>query len=94
MANLASVNLTVRGRVQGVSFRYFAQKQAYLLGLRGWVRNLSEGDAVQIVAEGEKEDLHKLVELLKIGPPGARVEKSNESWGEYSGAYSGFQIKF
>jgi len=64
------------------------------MGIRGWVRNLPEGDAVQIVAEGEKQDLLKLVELLKRGPPGALVEKSDESWGEYSGAYSGFQIKF
>jgi acylphosphatase len=94
MANLTALNMTIRGRVQGVSFRYFAKSRAISLGLSGWVRNMPEGNAVQVVAEGEKEALTKLAEALKTGPQGARVDETTEIWGEYSGAYTGFRIEF
>ncbi len=62
----------VKGRVQGVFFRASTRDQAQRLGLRGYVRNLPGGD-VEVVAWGEREDLHKLAAWLWKGPPSARV---------------------
>jgi acylphosphatase len=63
----------VRGRVQGVGFRFFAERAARELGISGWVRNLSDG-SVESVAEGEEEDVRRYVERLRAGPRAGRVE--------------------
>ena len=63
----------VKGRVQGVGFRWFVQREAAELGLRGWVRNTDEGD-VEIVAAGEGEDLTELRRALRKGSRGSRVD--------------------
>ena len=93
MSNLVSVRIVVYGRVQGVFFRAFASRQAKELGLTGYVRNLP-GGAVEAQAEGERKQLEKLVEYLKVGPPTAEVERVETEWSEYSGHYSGFVIKY
>jgi len=94
MADLASVQATVYGRVQGVFFRSFVSRQATRLGLTGYVRNLPDGEAVEVQAEGERKQLAELLSYLKIGPPGAKVEKVETSWSEYSGSYSHFSIRY
>jgi len=66
--------LVVRGRVQGVGFRYSAIERARLLGLAGWARNLPDG-TVEIVAEGSAESIRLLIEWAQHGPPGARVSR-------------------
>jgi acylphosphatase len=66
------VHLCVRGRVQGVGFRYFVLRLAQGLALTGWVRNRRDG-SVEIEAEGEAQAIEKLVEAVSQGPPGARV---------------------
>ena len=71
MADLALVQATVYGRVQGVFFRSFVSRQATQLGLTGYVRNLPDGRAVEVHAEGERKQLEELISYLKIGPPGA-----------------------
>ena len=63
---------TVRGRVQGVGFRYFAVRRATELGLVGWVANAADG-TVQCVAEGSPDALDAFVEALAEGPIGAVV---------------------
>ncbi len=63
----------VKGRVQGVGFRWFVQREAAEIGLRGWVRNTEDG-AVEIVAAGEPEDLAELKETLRKGSRGSRVD--------------------
>lgn len=93
MANLASLQVVVHGQVQGVFFRDFVKKQASALGLTGYVRNLPDGNSVEVVAEGETEKLKKLRENLKVGPSRARVEKVDTSEGEYSGSYFDFKIR-
>ena len=93
-SDLASVQATVHGRVQGVFFRAFVSQQAKDLGLAGYVRNLPGGDAVEVHAEGEAKQLEELVSRLKAGPPAARVERVVTSWAEYSGGYSGFSIRY
>jgi len=94
MTDLAAVRAIVYGRVQGVYFRAFAQRQAAELGLTGYVRNLSGGRAMEVRAEGDKTKLEKLIEHLKMGPPGARVERVETNWSEYSGAYADFVIRY
>jgi len=94
MADLASVRVVVYGYVQGVFFRAFASRQATKLGLSGYVRNLSTGEAVEVQAEGERKQLEKLIGSLEVGPPAARVEKVVTNWSKYTGSYSGFSIRY
>ncbi|MEW5816354.1 MAG: acylphosphatase [Spirochaetota bacterium] len=62
----------IHGRVQGVGFRYAAQKQALRLGLTGWVRNDYDG-TVEVMCEGEPLKLEQFYLWLKKGPPGSNV---------------------
>ena len=68
----------VRGRVQGVGFRYFVQQRARRLGLAGWVRNLPDG-TVEARAWGEEAALESLRAHLAEGPGHARVEQVDVS---------------
>jgi acylphosphatase len=93
MSDLASVKVIVYGYVQGVFFRDFTYRRARELGLTGYVRNLPSR-AVEVLAEGERINLEKLIGHLKTGPPGAAVENVEVSWSEYTGSYSHFGIKY
>jgi acylphosphatase len=93
MAELASLQATVRGRVQGVFFRTFVQRWAEQLKLSGRVRNLPDG-RVEVAAEGERQQLEKLVGYLKEGSPAARVDEVITSWAEYTGRFSGFNVVY
>jgi acylphosphatase len=62
----------VGGRVQGVGFRYFVEGAATREGLHGWVRNLPDG-RVEIVVEGDADELERFERQVRQGPPGARV---------------------
>ena len=64
----------VRGRVQGVGFRYFTQAAAVRAGVGGWVRNNPDG-TVEIAAAGEPDALARLEQEIRRGPPGARVDQ-------------------
>ncbi len=94
MADLASVRVIVYGYVQGVFFRAFTSKRATELGLTGYVRNLPDGESVEVVAEGERRQLEQLIGYLKVGPPAAKVERVVTNWSEYSGGYSRFSIRY
>lgn len=63
----------VRGRVQGVGFRWFVRERAAELGLRGWCANLTDG-RVEVWAEGDAARIDELVVALRRGPPSSRVE--------------------
>ena len=92
-ADMARLSATAHGRVQGVFFRYFVRNAARELGLRGYVRNLASGDVVEVQAEGEKPQLDSLLEQLKVGPAGARVEKIEVEWSDCSGQFTDFSIR-
>jgi acylphosphatase len=64
---------TVRGRVQGVGYRYFVLRLARRLGLAGWVANELDG-SVRVVAEGAEMAIAELEQSLRVGPPGAIVD--------------------
>lgn len=92
MAEMASLHATVQGRVQGVFFRASVEERALQLGLTGYVRN-RPGNMVEVMAEGLKANLEKLVEFLKVGPPGASVKDVNTTWGEFTGSFASFRIR-
>lgn len=68
------LHFLVRGRVQGVGFRWFVHREASELELRGWVRNTEDGE-VEVVASGSPQDLAELKSSLKHGPRGSRVDQ-------------------
>jgi acylphosphatase len=80
---------TVEGDVQGVGFRYFVVEQAQYLELTGWVRNTFDGE-VEVVAEGPRDDLEKLLRQLWQGPASAYVIKVSSEWKEATGEYQRF----
>jgi len=63
----------VRGRVQGVGFRWFVEREAHILGIAGWVRNNSNG-TVEVLAQGTRDQLSGLRLRLLEGPRAARVD--------------------
>ena len=85
------LHATVKGRVQGVSFRYFVLEQAERLSLIGWVRNRWNG-SVEVMAEGSRNNLELLLSALRDGPPMASVSDVNFEWGPYTGEFVGFQV--
>lgn len=82
----------IEGRVQGVGFRYFVLEQAKALGLTGWVRNKWDG-TVEVLAEGDKLRLEKLLSLLHRGPRSASVYNINTNWQEGTGEFSDFIVR-
>ena len=83
----------VRGRVQGVGFRWFATRAAQRLGVRGWVRNLPDG-SVEVVASAEEIVLTALGAELRRGPRGAQVtELVSEEFTEPPGGFAGFEVR-
>jgi acylphosphatase len=87
------LHATVRGRVQGVGFRYFVVQKAASLGLRGFARNLHDGD-VEVVAQGEKPALERLLALLWQGPSAAYVSHVETAWREPTEHFSGFHARW
>lgn len=85
------VELNVRGRVQGVAFRWYTQQKAQSLGLTGWVRNRPDG-SVQILVEGPRPDLETFCDWAACGPDHARVDRVAVSWSEAAGKFEEFLI--
>ena len=84
--------ITVRGRVQGVGFRYFVQHAAEKLGLAGDVRNCPDS-TVEIVVEGEAAKIKKLIELVGQGPPLSWVQRVDVVDIPLTGSYGSFSIE-
>ncbi len=89
---LSRLHAIVEGRVQGVGFRFFVQETANALGLTGWVRNRWDG-SVEVLAEGQRETLEKLLNALNRGPRAAIVDLVTPEWQPASGEYSGFYVR-
>jgi len=91
--DVARLHAVVYGRVQGVNFRYYTQKEAQILGLAGWVANRRDG-TVETVAEGERSALEKFLAFLHQGPVSARVDKVQFNWSQDRGEFSHFQVRY
>ena len=82
----------IRGRVQGVGFRYFTQAAADREGVHGWVRNTADG-CVEAEAEGESAAVERFERALNHGPRGARVDAIEVEAVTPSGRETGFVVK-
>ncbi len=89
----ARVHLLISGLVQGVFFRSNTRRVAGELGLKGWVRNLPDG-RVEVVAEGRKPALDRLIEFCRKGPEGARVENVQIEWERPKNEFETFDVRF
>jgi acylphosphatase len=89
----ARLRAIVLGRVQGVGFRYFTQREACALELSGYVRNAWDG-SVEIVAEGDRPRLERLLLLMHQGPRSADVEAVMADWLIATGEFRSFDVRF
>ena len=87
------LHILVSGHVQGVGFRDFARRNAVRFEIRGFTKNLANGD-VEIVAEGDKIALNNFLVMLEKGPPAGRVDRVRIDERDCSGEYTGFEIRF
>lgn len=83
----------IHGRVQGVFFRASTRDEAQTIGIKGWVKNCSNG-SVEAVFEGGKNTVDKIVNWCKKGPTGAYVERVDVSWEKYLGEFNEFTIVY
>lgn len=87
------VKIIATGLVQGVNFRYYTREKADELGLVGWVMNLPDGN-LEIIAQGERKNLEKLIKWCQTGPQFARVKEINIEWQKPEGKFNDFQIEY
>jgi acylphosphatase len=86
------LHIIVQGIVQGVGFRYFVYHHATKLGVKGWVRNVLNGD-VEIEVEGDRSLLEIFIAELKVGPRSAHIKDLHIEWQPYENQYSSFEIR-
>lgn len=89
---IKQVKIKIFGRVQGVFFRYSAKAKADELGIRGFARNLSD-EGVEVVAQGNEENLNELIEWCKKGPDLAKVERMDVSHETSSEEFRDFSVR-
>ena len=93
MPDEARLQAIVRGRVQGVNFRYYTQLRAQELGVTGYVRNKWDR-TVEGVAEGERGAVEKLLEFIKVGPRAALVRRVDSQWQDPTGQFKYFEVRY
>ena len=93
MDSKVRAHVFVKGRVQGVLFRYTTKEEANLRAVKGWARNMEDG-RVEAVFEGAKEKVDEMIEFCHYGPPAAKVSSVNVTWTEYTGEFKGFNIRY
>jgi acylphosphatase len=87
------LHVYVSGRVQGVFFRASTREAAIRFDLKGWVRNLRDG-RVEAVFEGTEDDAKRMLAWCQHGPPGALINRVEETWEEATGEFTGFQVRY
>ena len=99
-AGRARLTAQIRGRVQLVGFRVFAEQAVARVErernteITGWVRNCADGATVELVAEGERKALEQLLAELRIGPPAALIRGVEEEWSAASGDLKPFALRY
>jgi acylphosphatase len=88
---MRTVQVRIEGRVQGVGYRAFVERNAGALGLAGWVRNRHDG-SVEAVFQGPHEAVDAMLVLCRRGPPGSAVI-GMETVGEGVGVFTGFEVR-
>ena len=92
-SDLVRVRVFAGGRVQGVAYRFFAEKYAGRMGISGWARNLPDG-RVEVLAEGSGGNIEVFLELLREGPRLARVDSFDIRREAPTGEFRDFQVAF
>lgn len=87
------VEVVYKGRVQGVGFRFNAEKVALESGVTGWVRNEHNGD-VHLVAQGTEEQLLGMLEGIRKCPVGRHITREKIVWGPCCDAFNDFRIEY
>jgi len=90
---MVQYEIIVSGRVQGVGFRYYTQKQAQIFGLKGWVRNTADG-SVKVMVQGDKEVIDTFIDYLRIGPTLSRVTNISTAPVEPGENFTDFSIRY
>ena len=91
--NLVRAHIWVKGRVQGVGFRAHVEYVARQIGgLTGWVRNVGY-DTVEAIVEGEREQVDRLIEVMKEGPRASRIDESRVEWETPTAEFNVFGVK-
>jgi acylphosphatase len=92
-SDLVRVRIFAGGRVQGVAYRFFAEKYAGRMGITGWARNLPDG-RVEVLAEGSGVNIEAFLERLQEGPRLARVDSFDIRREASTGEFHDFQVVF
>jgi acylphosphatase len=82
----------ITGTVQGVGFRHFTTMRAREFGVVGWVRNEADG-SVRLVAEGNEDDVKRLLDAVHDGPTAAQVRSVSTDWQEPTGDFDDFRVR-
>jgi len=85
--------IEISGRVQGVGFRYFVQKKADELNIKGWVKNTPQGSVVAM-AQGDETDVETFIDYLRIGPTMARVKNLSKTQMPELENFSNFEVRY
>jgi len=89
---LARLHAIIHGRVQGVGFRAFVVENALALGVKGWARN-KWNTTVEVVAEGDRQLLERLLTALRRGPRMANVTQVDLDWQSPTGEFKSFSVR-
>jgi len=87
------IHLIISGRVQGVCFRYFVKEKAKQFKLKGWVKN-NIGGTVEIIAEGDDENIESFLEYCKHGPKLSLVKDIKLQYENPNQEFKDFEIRF
>jgi len=90
---MVSAYIRVTGMVQGVGFRYFAMRQANLLGINGYVKNRGDG-SVELQVEGEKQVVENFKTILEHGSGYSSVDKVEITYEPYAAKYNRFSVEY
>ena len=86
-------HVLISGHVQGVFYRSSTQRQAHALGVRGWVRNLPDGQ-VEAVFEGDQAAVERILAWCRRGPPNAYVTDVDVRYEPFVGEFTGFAVRY
>jgi len=90
---MVQYEIKITGRVQGVGFRYFAQRQANILGLTGWVKNTVDG-AVMVMVQGDETTVETFIDYLRIGPTLSHVTNISKVKMKVLDKFSEFKVRY
>jgi acylphosphatase len=90
---MVQYEITIKGRVQGVGYRYFAAQKATEMGIKGWVKNAVDGSVI-VVAQGIEEEIETFIDYLYLGPTRSRVDQISKVKFNTLSDFNNFSVKY